>query len=222
MAALGKTFASRRSLYYTGMTDSYENLLKKAYSHISEKSASSERFVVPEAKAYVEGKTTILENFAEIADTIRRDRDHLMKYILGELGTSGKIEGNRAIFNGKFEISQVRMIIKGYVDDYVICSECGKPDTRLVKDDRVLLLRCDACGGHRPVRKRKARTEPASENLEEGQVMDVEIQSLSKRGDGVVKMGRYIMYVSNAKPGQSVKIKVSRISGSIVFTERAE
>jgi translation initiation factor 2 subunit 2 len=219
---LGKTFASPHPLYYTGMTDSYENLLKKAYSHISEKSASSERFVVPEAKAYIEGKTTILENFADIADKVRRDKDHMMKYILGELGTSGKIDGNRAIFNGKFEISLFRMIIKNYVDDYVICSECGKPDTRLVKDDRILTLRCDACGGHRPVRKRKVRTEPVSENLEEGQVMDVEIQSLSKRGDGVVKMGRYIMYVANAKPGQSVKIKISRISGSIVFTERAE
>ena len=219
---LGKTFAPIQPLYYTGMTDSYDDLLKKAYSHISEKSASSERFVVPEAKAYIEGKTTILENFTEISDKVRRDKDHLMKYILGELGTSGKIDGTRAIFNGKFEISLFRMIIKNYVDDYVICSECGKPDTRLVKDDRVLTLRCDACGGHRPVRKRKVRTEPVSENLEEGQVLDVEIQSLSKRGDGVVKMGRYIMYVANAKPGQSVKIKISRISGSIVFTERAE
>lgn len=204
------------------MTDSYEDLLKNAYSHISEKTASSDRFVVPEAKAYIEGKTTILENFVEIADKVRRDKDHLMKYILGELGTSGKIDGTRAIFNGKFEIPLIKAIIKSYVDDYVICSECGKPDTRLVKDDRVMILRCDACGSHRPVRKRKARTEPVSENLEEGQVMDVEIQSISKRGDGVVKMGRYIMYVANSKPGQQVKIKISRISGSIVFTERAE
>ncbi|MEI7649666.1 MAG: translation initiation factor IF-2 subunit beta, partial [Methanomicrobiales archaeon] len=49
-----------------------------------------------------------------------------------------------------------------------------------------------------------------------------EIQSISKRGDGVVKMGRYIMYVANSKPGMKVKIRISRISGSIVFTERAE
>jgi translation initiation factor 2 subunit 2 len=202
------------------MTESYENLLKKAYSNITEISESSERFTVPEVKAYIEGKTTIIENFAEIADKVRRDTDHIMKYVLGELGTSGKIDGNRAIFNGKFEISLIKTIIKNYVDDYVICSECGKPDTRLVKDERVLILRCDACGGHRPVRKRKARQEAASENLEEGQELEVEIQSVSRRGDGVVKMGRYIMYVANAKPGQKVKVKISRISGSIVFTER--
>lgn len=202
------------------MSESYENLLKKAYSNITEISESSDRFTVPEVKAYIEGKTTIFENFAEIADTVRRDQDHILKYILGELGTSGKIDGNRAIFNGKFEITLIKAIVKGYVDDYVICSECGKPDTRLVKDDRVQILRCDACGGHRPVRKRKARQEPVSENLEEGQEMEVEIQSVSKRGDGVVKMGRYIMYVANAKPGQKVKVKISRISGSIVFTDR--
>jgi translation initiation factor 2 subunit 2 len=203
------------------MVDNYEALLRKAYSEVSEPSESTERFTVPEVKAYIEGKTTVFENFGEIADTIRRDRDHLMKFLLGELGTAGKIDGNRAIFNGKFDIMLIATLVKNYVEDYVICSECGKPDTRLVKDDRIQLLRCDACGGHRPVRKRKARTEPITNELQEGAILDVEIQSVSKRGDGVVKMGRYIMYVANAKPGQTVKVKITRISGSIVFTERA-
>lgn len=202
------------------MVDPYEALLKKAYANVTEQSESTDRFIVPEAKVYIEGKTTILENFAEIADVVRRDQDHLMKYLLGELGTAGKIDGTRAIFNGKFEPSLINGLVKGYVDDYVICSECGKPDTRLVKDDRVLLLRCDACGGHRPVRKRKARSEPVGSDLQEGQELDVEIQSVSKRGDGVVRMGRYIMYVPRGKPGQKVKIRISRISGSIVFTEQ--
>ena len=59
------------------MTDSYENLLKQAYSNITERSESSERFVVPEAKAYVEGKTTVLENFTDIVSKVRRDPDHV-------------------------------------------------------------------------------------------------------------------------------------------------
>jgi translation initiation factor 2 subunit 2 len=202
------------------MVDAYEALLKKAYSTLTEPSESTERFIVPEARVYIEGKTTILENFAEIADVVRRDQDHLMKYLLGELGTAGKIDGNRAIFNGKFEPSLINGLIKSYVEDYVICSECGKPDTRLVKDDRFLLLRCDACGGHRPVKKRKARTEPTGSELAEGQELDVEVQSVSKRGDGVVRMGRYIMYIPRGKPGQKVKIRITRISGSIVFTEQ--
>jgi translation initiation factor 2 subunit 2 len=202
------------------MVDAYEALLKKAYSNLTEPTESTERFTVPEAKVYIEGKTTVLENFTEIADVVRRDKDHLMKYLLGELGTAGKIDGNRAVFNGKFEPTLINGLVKSYVEDYVICSECGKPDTRLVKDDRFLLLRCDACGGHRPVKKRKAKTEAVGTELAEGQEIDVEVQSVSKRGDGVVRMGRYIMYVPRGKPGQKVKIRITRISGSIVFTEQ--
>jgi translation initiation factor 2 subunit 2 len=202
------------------MSDPYEALLKKAYEQVTEPSESVERFTVPEARTYIEGKTTVFENFCEIADTLRRDKDHFMKFLLGELGTAGKIDGTRAIFNGKFENTLINNLVKNYVDDYVICSECGKPDTRLVKDDRVLLLRCDACGGHRPVRKRKARTEPVTAELSEGAVMDVDIQSVSRRGDGVARIGRYIMYVKGGKPGQKVKVRITRISGSIAFTER--
>ena len=202
------------------MSDPYEALLKKAYEQVTEPTESVGRFTVPEARTYIECKTTVFENCSEIADTLRRDRDHFMKFLLGELGTAGKIDGNRAIFNGKFENTLINNLVKSYVDDYVICSECGKPDTRLVKDDRVLLLRCDACGGHRPVRKRKARTEPVTEELSEGAVMEVDIQSVSRRGDGVARIGRYIMYVKGGKPGQKVKVRITRISGSIAFTER--
>ena len=73
------------------MTDSYENLLKQAYSNITEKTESSERFVVPEAKAYVEGKTTVLENFTDIVSKVRRDPDHLMKFLLGNWGHREKL-----------------------------------------------------------------------------------------------------------------------------------
>jgi len=204
------------------MTDPYEALLDKAYENITETSGDEGRFTVPRAKVFVEGKTTVLENFADIASVLRRDQDHFMKFLLGELGTSGKIDGNRAVFNGKFEIEQIRSMVQKYTDDYVICSECGRPDTRLVKDGRIQLLRCDACGSHRPIRKRRVRSEPVGSQLEEGQILDAEIEFLSRRGDGVAKIGKYTMYVANAKPGQKVKVKITRIAGSIAFTERAE
>ncbi|HDQ07772.1 MAG TPA: translation initiation factor IF-2 subunit beta [Methanoculleus sp.] len=204
------------------MTDPYKALLDKAYENITETSGDEGRFTVPRAKVFVEGKTTVLENFGDIASVLRRDQDHFMKFLLGELGTSGKIDGNRAVFNGKFEIEQIRSMVQKYTNDYVICSECGRPDTRLVKDGRIQLLRCDACGSHRPIRKRRVRSEPVGSQLEEGQILDAEIEFLSRRGDGVAKIGKYTMYVANAKPGQKVRVKITRIAGSIAFTERAE
>ncbi|MDT8356896.1 MAG: translation initiation factor IF-2 subunit beta [Methanomicrobiaceae archaeon] len=204
------------------MVDPYEALLKKAYRNITEPSGESERFSIPEPRVFIEGKTTVLENFAEIASTLRREPDHLMKFLLGELGTAGKIEGNRAIFNGKFEREMINNAIRSYTVDYVICSECGRPDTRLVKDGRVLLLRCDACGGHRPVKKRRVRTEPAGSTLEEGAEIDVKIEFLSKRGDGVVKIGKYTLYVPNVRPGDEVRVRINRIAGTIGFTEKVQ
>ncbi|WOF16689.1 translation initiation factor IF-2 subunit beta [Methanoplanus sp. FWC-SCC4] len=202
------------------MTDPYESLLKQAYSNITEKSGDLGRFTVPAARVYIEGKTTVFENFAEIASTLRREQDHFMKYLLSEIGTAGKIDGNRAVFNGKFDKSQLEKIIDKYTQDYVICSECGKPDTRLVKDGRITLLRCDACGGHRPVKKRKTHNEGGLNQVEEGKEMTVQIEYLSKRGDGVAKVGKYTLYIKGAKPGQNVRVKITRVAGSIAFTEK--
>lgn len=202
------------------MTDPYESLLKQAYSNITEKSGDEGRFIVPEAKVYIEGKTTVIENFSDIVSVLRREPDHVMKYLLGELGTAGKIDGSRAIFNGKFDKNQITGLIEKYTEDYVICSECGKPDTRLVKEGRIVTLRCDACGGHRPVRKRKAKADGAAGQIEEGMEMNVDIQFLSKRGDGVAKVGKYTLYVTQTKPGQTVKVKITRVAGSIAFTEK--
>ena len=176
------------------------------------------RYIQPAGEVLQKRRTA-----GDVADEVRilrREQDHLMKYLLGELGTAGKIDGTRAIFNGKFEWEHINNAIKNYTVDYVICSECGKPDTRLVKDGRIPMLRCDACGGHRPVRKRRARTEPVGTQLEEGDELEVEIHHLSKRGDGVAKVGKYTLYVAGTKPNQKVKVKITRIAGSIAFTEK--
>lgn len=199
---------------------SYEEMLKKAYVGLDEPTDSGERFVMPKTKVYIEGKTTVLENFADIADTLNREQNHFMKYILSELGTAGKIDGNHAVFNGKFEPSQFEAIGQAYVNDYVICSECGRPDTCLIKDERVLMLLCEACGSKRPIRKRKIKTEASAPAIEEGKEMEVTIEYISKKGDGVVRIGKYILYVSGAKTGQTVKVRITKVSGQVAFTQK--
>ena len=203
------------------MADSYEQMLQKAYAGIDEPTDTGERFVMPKTCVYLEGKTTVLENFADIADTLNREPVHFMKYILSELGTAGKIDGSRAVFNGKFELTQFEAIVKNYVSDYVICSECGRPDTILVMDKHILMLQCEACGAKRPIRKWKGKTESVSVNaVEEGKEMEVTIESISKKGDGVAHVGKYILYVSGTKVGQKVKVRITRISGQVAFTQK--
>lgn len=109
------------------MSPSYEDLLKKAYTNITEPTEFEDRFTVPAARVFIEGKTTVLENFAEIANTLRRDQDHLMKHLLGELGTAGKVEGTRAVFSGKFEQEQINTIIKATSTTTSSARSAGSP-----------------------------------------------------------------------------------------------
>lgn len=198
----------------------YEELLDRAIAKMPDTETTDARFVIPEPKLFSEGKATILDNFGNIADTLNRDPDHLMKYLTRELGTAGKIEGSRAVFQGRFTRTQLADNIQAYVDEYVMCSECGRPDTQLVRVDRVLVLKCSACGAHRPVKKRKITQTEVREAIEEGGIYEFRIDAVGSKGDGIAKVDRYTIFVPGASKGDVVKVKIKKISGNLAFSER--
>ncbi|UCH90200.1 MAG: translation initiation factor IF-2 subunit beta [Thermoplasmata archaeon] len=196
----------------------YDKLLARAHEKLPTIINSSERFQVPEVDLIYEGKTSILRNYGEIIDVINRDADHLLKYLLREIGTAGSIDGKRVTFKGKVAKKQVEDRILNYVDIYVLCSECHRPDTKLIKEGRTLILECDACGAHRPVKVKKGtKTVQKSAEIEEGQVIDVLIQDVGKKGDGIAKKGRFVIFVPGTTKGVSVKIQIEKITGNVVF-----
>lgn len=131
--------------------ESYNELLNEAYQKVKPIKAT-ERFEIPKIEGHIEGTKTILTNLHQIASHIRRDIYHLLKYLLRELATSGKIEGNRVILQRKIPSIKINEKIKEYVDEFVICKECGKPDTELIKEDRFMFVHCLACGAKHSVR----------------------------------------------------------------------
>ncbi len=133
----------------------YEELLDRALKRLPDTKTSESRFIIPDERVFIEGKTTIFDNFDVICNYINRETEQVMKFLLNGLGTAGKIERNRAIFQGRFPKEEVERQIQKYVDEYVLCIECKKPDTHIMKMDRVWVLKCDACGAIRPIMKRK-------------------------------------------------------------------
>ena len=131
----------------------YHKLLKKAIKDLPEKLTSKERFQIPQGNVFYEGNTTILKNFTEIANLINREGKHFFSYLLKELGTAGGQEGERAIFQGKIPANMIQARIKNYIENYVVCKECHKPDTYLVRENRTLIMRCEACGAFHPVKE---------------------------------------------------------------------
>jgi len=195
----------------------YGALLARAKSQLPQQISLHERFTVPAAELMLEGKTTVLRNFDVICQAINRETDQVLVYLLREIGTAGALEGKRVVFKGRVTPVQVDERIKAYVDTYVLCSECNRPDTRLVKDDRVGILECDACGARRPVKSVKKTAKVDVAILEENKVYEVMIQDIGKKGDGIAKKDRYIIYVAGTTKGSIVKVFIEKISGTIAF-----
>jgi len=202
--------------------EDYMKGLDRAMSRLPDSRGTEDRFVIPPPKIFYEGKTTVLENFASIADALNRDPDHLMKFILQEMGTAGKIEGQHAVFQGRFTEQSLERHIDSYVQEYVICSECHRPDTQLIRSDRVLMLKCEACGAHRPVRKRKTKTVVPKDVIEEGETYELRIDSVERKGDGIARVDKFMIFVPGTAKGDIVRAKIKKISGTLAFSEVVE
>jgi translation initiation factor 2 subunit 2 len=132
----------------------YEKLLDEAYGKIKKPESSGERFEIPKIEGHFEGKKTILTNFFQIADHLRRNPEHFQKFLLRELATSGQKEGDRLVLNNNIPSSKINQKIEQYAKEFVLCKECGKPDTELLKEDRLSFIHCLACGAKHSVRSK--------------------------------------------------------------------
>ncbi len=201
----------------------YEARLDRAIDVMPDIAGSDERLVVPDAQAQKDGAFTRLTNLSAVADALSRDPEHLHSIIQRELGTNGQYDNGRARYNGNFSASDFDEAIQSYIDAYVTCSECGLPDTRLVHEDRTLMLRCEACGAFRPVAKRKSQSSRNANRpeVEEGRTYEVKITGTGRKGDGVAEKGKYTIFVPGAQEGQVVQIYIENISGTLAFARLA-
>lgn len=134
--------------------ESYESLLKKAYEKVKVIKTGSDRFEIPKVSGAVQGKNTIITNIMAIANYIRRPVDHLAKFLQKELATPGKIENERLILNTKLNSEKVNEKINFYAKEFVICPECGKPDTEIIVEKGIKFKHCLACGAKSPIKRK--------------------------------------------------------------------
>ena len=125
----------------------YDEMLDRGLDETPEIQGDSERFDVTDPEVRQEGNVSVFENFQTVCSDLGREDDHVMKFLQDELGTSGHIdESGRARLTGSFDASRIGEAIEEYAEEYVLCSECGLPDTRLEREQGALILRCEACG----------------------------------------------------------------------------
>jgi translation initiation factor 2 subunit 2 len=131
----------------------YDKLLERAYSLLPDKAGSGVRFEMPVVESLTQGNKTIIKNFDEIVQKLRRTPEELMKYLSRELAVPMNREGAGLVLQGKFYDRVLNDKLKRYVESYVICKECKKADTKIVEVERgVKVIVCEACGARFSVR----------------------------------------------------------------------
>ena len=131
----------------------YGELLTRGKKDLPDVVSVRERFEIPKVLGHHQGNKTIISNFPTVTSTLNRDPNHLLKYLLRELATSGELRRNMTVFNTKLSAKVINQKIRDYTNKYVLCHECGKPDTELMTEGTLLLLKCQVCGAKSKVRR---------------------------------------------------------------------
>ena len=132
----------------------YEQLLDEAYESVEVAEAvDCERFEVLKVKGHHEGTRTVISNFGQIVTCLRRNSEHLLKFLSKELASSGEISGDRLILSRRLASKDVNEKIERYVNRFVLCPKCKKPDTELEEEGVKLFLKCLACGEKREIHR---------------------------------------------------------------------
>ena len=131
----------------TFIVTDYENLLKRIEDKLGNSNAeSSARFELPIVDVMWEGQKTFLRNFSEFPKVLRRDPDKVLQYLSKEFAVPAERLGDKAMFVGRRAPDDFTRLFQIYVKDYVECPTCKSPDTKILKENRISFLICEACG----------------------------------------------------------------------------
>lgn len=125
----------------------YEKLLKRIENKLSDNNGVSKgRFELPPVDVMWEGQKTFLRNFIEFPKILRRDADKVLQYLSKEFAVPAERIGDQAMFIGRRDPDDFTRLFQIYVKDYLECPTCKSPDTKVIKENRISFLVCEACG----------------------------------------------------------------------------
>ncbi|WP_255195697.1 translation initiation factor IF-2 subunit beta [Halorarius litoreus] len=131
---------------------SYDDYLDRAIEESPDEAGSAARFSIPDPEVRTEGNVTVFENFRATVDRLGREASHVKKFLQNEVGTAASIDdAGRLRLTGSFRAERIADALEEYADSYVLCPECGLPDTKLETESGTEVRRCEACGARTPV-----------------------------------------------------------------------
>ena len=143
---------------------SYDFLLKRLFNTMNSKKDKSASFIsIPNLKLGVgnNDRTTWI-NFAQVAEALRRSKEHLFSYVISDLSIEATLGGEGQIyFKSKQKVTErmLRNVLDKYYNDYIKCPNCKSFKTILRKDQSTRLpqIYCEVCKGEKTIQNIKSR-----------------------------------------------------------------
>ena len=133
-----------------------EELLNRVYENLYENNPTNKENKLKMVMPIVVNKNrkTFIQNFKLICDRISRDKYEVKKFIDDELRCEIKSSLNDndvMIINGFFRTNNIKKVLTNYIKTFVLCRECKSKNTELVKEDRILFIKCNTCKSQKSI-----------------------------------------------------------------------
>lgn len=130
---------------YPVLSYTTEDLVKRAYSILSNREKKKLKLVPPEI--IIKDRKTIITNFDIFCQSINRDRNIVKNYLDKETNFASSFFGDTyqvkidTILRGPL----VKNILTVFIKSYVICADCKSYDTQLIRQKRNTYTQCLTC-----------------------------------------------------------------------------
>lgn len=92
---------------------------------------------------------TIIDNYNDFCDELIFDKNLLIKVIGKSLSCkSGIDKHNNAYLQGQYAFQDIKNIVYSFIQNYLLCINCDKPEIRLKYKNNKIKQKCRACGNN--------------------------------------------------------------------------
>lgn len=94
------------------------------------------------------GSKTVIPNITDLGFSLHRDPGEVNKFFGCELGaqTTYNKETDRAVVNGHHTDKALQQLVHKYIEGFVLCPNCGLPETEYKIKSGIINHKCAACG----------------------------------------------------------------------------
>ena len=92
------------------------------------------------------GAKTVIVNLSEIAKSLNREPDYIIRFISYEIGVSSQYKRPYYSLNGSHRYELLSSQLNKFVSRFVSCATCGNPETVFFARKKSLRICCKSCG----------------------------------------------------------------------------